>query len=226
MNIYQYVPDPVANALSDRFDSNRHRIRAILSHVDPEDNVLDVGCVRHSLDDQAWRSPPAGEFLHADLCRHANHVVGLDLLDSEVERMNDGGYDVRLGDAEGFDLDEQFDVVVAGELIEHLANPGSFLERARRHLTADGRVVLTTPNPRRFHMLVWYLTGRKEIANREHTLWLDDYVIEELASRADLELRSTETYPPGYVFSSHLLYLAGLDTLGAGGFVFELEPTT
>jgi methionine biosynthesis protein MetW len=39
-----------------------------------------------------------------------------------------------------------FDAIFAGEVIEHLVNPDHFLQEIRRTLTADGVVVITTPN--------------------------------------------------------------------------------
>ena len=64
------------------------------------------------------------------------------------------GYnDIIYGDAENFSLGKKFDVVFAGELIEHLSNPGLFLRCAKRHLRENGKLVLTTPNAR--HPLHW-----------------------------------------------------------------------
>ncbi len=39
-----------------------------------------------------------------------------------------------------------FDVVIAGDIIEHLSNPGRMLDGIRRFCTADTRVIVTTPN--------------------------------------------------------------------------------
>jgi SAM-dependent methyltransferase len=42
---------------------------------------------------------------------------------------------------------KSFDSIIAGELIEHLENPASFLRGCRSILRDDGRLLLTTPNP-------------------------------------------------------------------------------
>ena len=42
--------------------------------------------------------------------------------------------------------DETFDVILASEVIEHLAQPGIFLAEARRVLSTSGVLLLTTPN--------------------------------------------------------------------------------
>ena len=42
--------------------------------------------------------------------------------------------------------DETFDVILASEVIEHLAQPEVFLAEARRVLSTSGVLLLTTPN--------------------------------------------------------------------------------
>ena len=43
-------------------------------------------------------------------------------------------------------LDETFDVIIGGEVIEHLSNPGSFLDGIKRFLRPDSKLVITTVN--------------------------------------------------------------------------------
>lgn len=47
--------------------------------------------------------------------------------------------------------DAQFDIVFAGEIIEHLPDPDHFLKEAQRLLKRGGMICLTTPN-----LLAWY----------------------------------------------------------------------
>jgi 2-polyprenyl-3-methyl-5-hydroxy-6-metoxy-1,4-benzoquinol methylase len=53
-----------------------------------------------------------------------------------------------------------FDVVVAGDIIEHLSNPGLMLDGIRSRLATNGRVIISTPNA--FGVASWLrvLTGR------------------------------------------------------------------
>src|SRR5262249_16081596 len=41
---------------------------------------------------------------------------------------------------------EQFDIVVAFEVIEHVLHPSQFFERASMHVTPGGMLMLSTPN--------------------------------------------------------------------------------
>jgi hypothetical protein len=52
-----------------------------------------------------------------------------------------------VADAQDFGLDQNFNTVVAGEVIEHLEDPGRFLACARQHLAPGGRIVLSTAQP-------------------------------------------------------------------------------
>lgn len=121
------------------FDS---RWEFIAPYVDGK-KVLDVGPAelvgtlnRDKLD--GW--------LHHRVSEAAARLVGVEQSAEQVGALSALGYELRQGDAETLDLGERFDVVLAGELIEHLSNPGRFLERAREHLADGGRLVLTTPN--------------------------------------------------------------------------------
>lgn len=80
------------------------------------------------------------------ISRAANRHVGLEQNAEQIRPLRELGYDIRQGNAQGFDLGEKFDVIVAGELIEHLSNPGLFLDCARKHLRPNGTLLLTTPN--------------------------------------------------------------------------------
>ncbi|RMG22257.1 MAG: class I SAM-dependent methyltransferase [Bacteroidetes bacterium] len=53
---------------------------------------------------------------------------------------------------EDWDLlhDQQFDVVVAIEIIEHIENPFHFLRQIRAHVKDNGYVFISTPNPLNF----------------------------------------------------------------------------
>lgn len=99
--------------------------------------ILDVGCVSESV--EGW--------LHGELCEVAERCVGIDIQTEKVEEMRKKKYEVFCVDAESFKFGERFDVVVLGELIEHVSNPGLVLDRCREHLLPDGKLIVSTLNP-------------------------------------------------------------------------------
>ena len=73
-------------------------------------------------------------------------------------------------DAEEFDLGRSFEVVWAGEIIEHLSCAGGFLDAARRHLEPGGRLVITTPNAFAVSNFVYRIGGRPRDQQGPHLL--------------------------------------------------------
>ena len=90
-------------------------IQGFLSDYVRGKDVLDVGCVDHTATLEATDT-----WLHKHIVRSATSAVGLDLLESEAAKLREKGYDIRSGDACSVSLDQTFDVVVAGEIIEHV----------------------------------------------------------------------------------------------------------
>lgn len=126
-------------------------------------------------------------WIHGKIAKVASSLSGLEKNPEQVRALAGMGYNISEGDAEAFNLNKEFDVVFAGELIEHLSNPGRFLECAKNHLGNGGKVVLTTPN--RFSILSFYHvirtgrvpTYRKPIA--KHVLFFDEDSMRSLLER-------------------------------------------
>jgi 2-polyprenyl-3-methyl-5-hydroxy-6-metoxy-1,4-benzoquinol methylase len=78
----------------------------------------------------------------------ASSVVGVDLDEATVEHARERhGIDVRVGDVRSLPFDDDaFDLVVSFETIEHVDEPERALDELARVVTADGLVVVSTPN--------------------------------------------------------------------------------
>ena len=147
--------------------------------------VLDIGCIDHDIDtvdqlDEAW--------LHARLKGVASSLVGLDILEAEAALLNARGFNIVTGDAHDFDLGQTFDVVVVGDIIEHMTNPGLLLDSAAHHMTEQSICIVTTPNPFNIEQVFSAVTRNVVSVNPEHTLWLDPRVTWELVSRSPLQI--------------------------------------
>src|SRR5262249_21263739 len=145
---------------------------------------LDLGCV-----DEGARELGA---LHRAVARDASACVGIDSDRAGVAALVGDGYDVLVGDITAAPTDDvrergPFDVIVAGELIEHLDTPGALFRFAVPLLAAGGHLVLTTPNPYALHRaragwarVVW--------ENVDHVAYLFPSGIAELADRCGMAL--------------------------------------
>jgi 2-polyprenyl-3-methyl-5-hydroxy-6-metoxy-1,4-benzoquinol methylase len=128
----------------------RLRRAFLLARADPLSRVLDVGCGE-------------GRFA-AELTQAGMTVVGVDVAEEPLRRARARHpfLDLRLVPPEDrWPLaDASFDVVWAGETIEHVADTGGWLSELRRLLRPGGRLLLSTPAHGRLTMLWLALSGR------------------------------------------------------------------
>jgi SAM-dependent methyltransferase len=81
-------------------------------------------------------------------------------------------------------LNQQFDLIVAGEVLEHVDAPGKFMKNCAAMLRPDGRLAITVPNP-------WYVNAVLKSALRsqtfvdsaDHVCWYDASTLVELGQR-------------------------------------------
>ncbi len=143
-------------------------------------SVLDIGCVDARPDGQRKYKSTG---MHLFLMERAAHLMGVDIDERGIEQMAGEGYNVVAGDAENMLLGREFDCIVAGELIEHLSNPGLFLDNMHHHLSEQGALILTTSNA--FGISNFFrISKRNEIkVHAEHTCWFDPKTISQLLLR-------------------------------------------
>lgn len=190
----------------------KSRADSILSRVKGP-RVLDVGCAGHTIE---IGSP---QWLHGRLDEAYPDLHGIDVSRENIEALRNHGFrNLHLQSAENFDLKERFDTIVAGELIEHLSNPGLFLDCARRHLTPGGRLVLTTPSPfSLFSFLYALIKYPKTCENPQHTAWFCLRTLSELVGRHGLKVREMELIPDYYPDNPSRPYRTFVKLIGALG---------
>jgi SAM-dependent methyltransferase len=145
-------------------------------------DVLDVGVVSHQLsamNDPLW--------LHGAIRSVASHTLGVDILPEAVAKLQQAGFNVRLCDITRDKIEETFDVMIIGEVIEHLTNPGALFEAASRQLRAGGRLVMTTPNPFYLARMRDALLGKSN-DSVDHVTYLYPAGIAEMAERNGMVL--------------------------------------
>ncbi|GAA0423608.1 hypothetical protein GCM10009133_35210 [Cocleimonas flava] len=149
--------------------------------------VLDIGCVQHNQDN--WKSK---FWLHKAIKEVASEIQGIDIFQEGINNLKERGYTVTCADAQDFDLEEKFDVIVAGDIIEHLDNVGGFVSSCKRHMHKDSHLLISTPNIFSARKLFKFLTSKNgEInVNPEHVHWYCPTTIRQLMQRHDLKLSS------------------------------------
>ena len=164
--------------------SHAARFALVREHLEGR-TVLDVGA-GSGIDRPDW--------MHAAVASVATEAVGVELDKKLAARARERGYDVIAANAESLDLGRTFQVVWAGELIEHLSCAGGFLDGARRHLDPDGRLVLTTPNAFAVSNFVYRIGGRPRL-NKGHTCWYDETTLSQLLHRHGYDVLQVSYLP-------------------------------
>lgn len=167
---------------SDTIAFGDHKIKFITKYCHQKD-VLDLGCVEH--DPQNYQSR---YWSHKALKSVARSVLGMDIYKEGVDFLVAKGFNVVHGDAQNFYLGSKFDVIVAGDLIEHLENFDGFLECSREHMHRDSRLLISTPNPWYWRFIVKAVLLKEVPNNPEHTCWFCPRTLRQLVRRHDLDI--------------------------------------
>lgn len=125
----------------------KERLKFIRDHIeDAHLKVLDIGC---------WDGTYASLYK-----KETNQVYGIESSNSAAKRAKKKGIIVQNGDfmEKNFFDGVKFDVIVAGEIIEHIYDTDLFLKKIYLKLKKGGKLIITTPNvaslPRRILLLL------------------------------------------------------------------------
>lgn len=152
-------------------------------------DVLHLGCTNWP-----YREQSAGDdrFIHFPLVEVGREVWGVDADREGLDALAAQGVrNLVRADLERLDeapIDRTFDVVVAGEVIEHLSNPGLFLAGVKRFLRPDSVFVVTTVNAYcAMRFLIYALRGRggpNEPVHPDHVAYYSFSTLNHVLSRA------------------------------------------
>lgn len=161
-----------------------YREKRILELIKNKD-VLDIGSLGQSDEYCLWN-------IISDHCRS---ITGVDLPESSqtakklftldnLAHQNDPR--IIYGNMETITLQKKFDVVIAGDIIEHVSNQGLFLDNIYKHLRDSGKLVITTPNAK------WPTVFCKP--NPTHVLWHDSHTLTTIIQRHNLKIEFIRFY--------------------------------
>jgi len=117
-----------------RFDiSKRNDILKWKGNIDSDSKILDMGSLgMNELENTL------NDFLKSSL---EGNVIGVDFIEGKgvdtIQNLNKFPYKFK---------DNSIDLIIAGEVIEHLSEPYRFLQECYRILERGGRLIITTPN--------------------------------------------------------------------------------
>jgi 2-polyprenyl-3-methyl-5-hydroxy-6-metoxy-1,4-benzoquinol methylase len=150
--------------------------------------ILDVGIVEHNK--EAYL---ADRWLHRHLSNAAHSCLGVDVMKHELEYLKDRDFNVVYHDFCESPMPGEYDVIVCGDVLEHVSNSGSFLSNLNKSLSSDGILLLSLPNPWYLNCLLKNIWGSHIfVDNADHVAWHDYHTILELGIRCGLSLRSIQ----------------------------------
>lgn len=169
------------------------RVPAILDFCAGK-KVLHLGCA-----DWPYTEQRGEDLLHARLAEVAapGGLWGVDTSAPGLEALRRMGFE-RLLEGNVEDLDpalarEDFEVILAGEIIEHLANPGLFLDGVARIMGPQSIFMLTTVNAT---TLKGFLHGlmRREKVHPDHLAYYSYRTLRHLLERQGFSCREVAFY--------------------------------
>ncbi len=170
--------------------------------------VLHLGCTNYPYTEDSIKNHM---LLHHELETIASDLWGLDADQAGIDLLKSHGSEqIMLADLEHLDevdLNQTFDVIVAGEMIEHLNNPGLFLNGIKRFMHDGSRMLLTTINAYCGMRFFWYcIRGKRgsiELVHPDHVAYYSYSTLKLLIERHGMHVESFLFYDIGKEHRPH-----------------------
>ena len=164
--------------------------------------VLHLGCTNYPYTREAIDNDM---LLHFELEKVAAELYGFDYDQAGLDIIKSAGaknlYRADLERLADVELDETFDVIIAGEMIEHLSNPGLFLKGVRRFMNERTELVITTINAYcAFRFIIYGLRGKggkNEPVHPDHVAYYSFKTLKLVLEREELRIRDFYFYDIG-----------------------------
>jgi len=170
--------------------------------------VLHLGCTNYPYTEDSIKK---GMLLHSELQSIATDLWGIDSDQAGLDILaSHGTRQLIRGDLEKLhelDITQEFDVILAGEMIEHLNNPGQFLQGVKRFMNGGSVLLLTTINAYCGMRFLWYglrgRRGRVEFVHPDHVAYYSYSTLEVLVNRHGMQVEKFLFYDIGREHRPH-----------------------
>lgn len=165
--------------------------------------VLHLGCVDEGLTAERLN---CGELLHFKLINVATEVWGVDISKEGILLLQEhGANNLVWGDIEQIDKIEElkghdFDIILLTEVLEHLNNPGLFLQGVKKLFDPNTIMIITVPNGLRLTGLIRQIKGY-EFVHPDHNYWFSYKTVNTLMEKNGYYIEEMLTYS---FFNSHI----------------------
>lgn len=164
--------------------------------------VLHLGCTDYPYTQTRIENK---SLLHFELGEIAEELYGFDFDQKGIDILSNAGvknlFQADLENLEEVNLDETFDVIIAGEMIEHLSNPGLFLRGIKRFMNENTNLVITTINAYSgMRFLIYGLRGKggtNEPVHQDHVAYYSYKTLSLVLHREDFFIKEFVFYDLG-----------------------------
>tara|TARA_Y100000004_G_C8949822_1_gene427931 strand:- start:1892 stop:2491 length:600 start_codon:yes stop_codon:yes gene_type:complete len=150
-------------------------------------NVLEFGLGNYHPKDE-------NNFVY-QLNKFSKNYTGIELNEKRAKSFQKKNINVVCGNAETKKLNKKFDTLIADNFIEHIDNPGIFLENCKSHMKNGSYLILSTPNAFSINRLI---TGLLRFGNlpqyKEHVFLFTPQLLMELLRRKKYKIISYNFY--------------------------------
>ena len=158
--------------------------------------VLHLGCVDEGSTAERIKS---GELLHFKLIDVATEVIGVDISKKGIQLLQEHGADNLVwGNIEQIDEIKElrghnFDIILLTEVLEHLNNPGFFLQGVKKLFDRNTIMILTVPNGLRLSGLMHQIKGY-EFVHPDHNYWFSYMTVKTLMKKNGYNIEEMLVY--------------------------------
>lgn len=159
---------------------------------DPEAKILEIGCAGGSTGEAALQQRKCGSY------------IGVEINPEVAEIARGRLTEVITANVEEIDLpfsNDSFDALILSEVLEHLIDPWTTVEKLAKLVKPGGIVLASSPNISHYTVIgrllkgQWHLTDRG-VMDRTHLRWFTPQTFKTLFEGADFEVYRVEPVVP------------------------------
>ena len=165
---------------------------SIIENISNNKDIIHLGCVDHipliedKIRDNTW--------LHSRLCSCTRRCLGIDNNCDGIEYLASklGYTDVICADIINSDIPEiinnKWDYLIMGEILEHVDDPCSFLRAIRNKYSKNiNSIIISVPNALSWQNIT-HTFSHEECINSDHRYWFTPYTLAKVITLAGMEV--------------------------------------
>tara|TARA_Y100000310_G_C20698409_1_gene827373 strand:- start:131 stop:772 length:642 start_codon:yes stop_codon:yes gene_type:complete len=167
----------------------------IISLVKPNSKVLDIGC--------------ASGYIASQLKKKNCEVTGIDNSKEYLKEAKKHCEEVKLLDISKESIDDKFDVIILGDILEHTQNPEEIIAKLKNNLLPKGTIIVSVPNILNIYARFKIISGTfpqddKGIFDRTHLRPFTIKILRKMINESNLKVQKLNFTPiPLKLISPH-----------------------